>query len=308
MTETLRTRPVLGVGLVAVSMTLIGYIDNYIKVIAAEAGLWQFHFTRGVLICLMLVVLSAVTGWRIWPRDWRAVGLRSLFFSTSMVLYFGAAGMIPIAQAGAGLFTSPIFVLVISAGFLGVRIGIWRVLAVALGFSGVLLILKPGGDGISIAAALPVVAGLFYALSGIATRRWCGAETTWALLLGVFGALTLWGLVGLIWFTLFPAPPDWATAAPFFTSGWVRPSETFLFWVGVQAVGSLIAVAMLTRGYQLVDVTFAAVGEYWFLIAAGFWGWVLWRDLPDGQAVLGAAAIVAAGVIIVLRSRGSTSG
>lgn len=299
----LETRPVRGIVLVILSMIIIGYVDNYLRAIANEAGLWQFLFMRSVTICSMLVVLAAAFGWRLRPKKPAAVAMRSLFVATSMVLYFGAAGTIPVALAGAGLFTGPIFVLLISALFLGVRVGVWRVLAVALGFSGVLLILKPGAEGLSAVAALPVVGGLFYALSGISTRRWCGGETTATLLLGMFGGLGLAGALGLVAMEVLPVPATWAEAAPFFFSGWRAPSGTLYGLIVLQAVGSLGAVALLTRGYQIVDVTFAAVAEYSFLIAAGLWGYVLWGDVPDMVSVFGTVAIVAAGVIILVRSR-----
>ena len=70
---------------------------------------------RSLVICATLMLLARVFRWRIRPLNWRPVALRSLFFSSAMVLYFGAAGIMPIAQVGAGLFSAPIFVLVISA-------------------------------------------------------------------------------------------------------------------------------------------------------------------------------------------------
>lgn len=303
MSTELETRPVSGVALVISSMLIIGLVDNFIRPIAAEAGLWQFLFMRSIAICSMLVALALLFGWRLRPARLRHVALRSLFVSCAMVLYFGAAGMIPVAIAGAGLFTSPIFVLVISALFFGVRIGVWRILAVVVGFSGVLLILKPGGADLSMAVVLPVIGGLFYALAGISTRRWCGDETTATLLLGMFGGLGLTGALGLAVFSFLPIPESWIAAAPFFATGWVAPSAVLIELVAVQAVGSLAAVTLLTRGYQLVDVTFATAGEYSFLIAAAFWGWVLWREVPDLMSVFGAVAIVASGIIILWRSR-----
>jgi len=258
---------------------------------------------RSLVICATLMLLARVFRWRIRPLNWRPVALRSLFFSSAMVLYFGAAGIMPIAQVGAGLFSAPIFVLVISALFLGTRIGIWRVLAVLIGFAGVLLILKPDAASLSILSALPLLAGLLYALNGIATRRRCAGESTVTLLMGLFAALGVWGALGLIWFAVFPSTPEFTAGFGFFAKGWVTPTPRFLVLLMVQAFGSLFAVAALTRGYQLAEVSFVAVFEYSFLVFAGFWGWILWRDIPDLQAVFGIVLITVAGVIITLRSR-----
>jgi len=295
--------PVTGILFAVIAMSGIGYIDNFIAVIAQEAGLWQFHFCRAVVICSILWVLSRLFGWRIWPRKPKAVFWRSVAFATSMVAYFGAAGMVPLAQAAAGLFTGPIFVLLISAAFLGTKIGIWRIVAVAIGFAGVVLILRPEETGLTVLAVIPVLAGLLYALGGIATRQWCDGESTVTLLFGAFGGLGILGGLGLIWLALFPASPDMIAALPFFAKGWVAPSGTFVFWTLVQAFGSLAAVSLLTKGYQMTEASYVAVAEYWFLIAAAFWGFTLWGQVPDLRAILGIAAIICAGLIIVLRTR-----
>ncbi len=296
-------RPLTAVFLVILSMADLGLVDNFMRSIADEAGLWQFHFMRSILVVLVLLVLSRITGWRIRPRNWRAVAARSFFFSSAMILYLGAAGFLPIAQVGAGLFTAPIFVLVISALFFGTRIGLWRVLAVGIGFVGVVLILGPDAGGVSAVSTIPVMAGLLYALNNIATRRWCEGETTLTLLAGVFVALGLWGAAGLVVLAFWQVPPEIAAQIPFFARGWVAPSQTFITLLLVHGTGALVAVALLTRGYQLGEVSFISVVEYVYLGFAAFWSWLLYGVLPDGPAIAGIIAIVISGTIIALRSR-----
>lgn len=292
-----------GIGLIVLAMTMIGYIDNFIRVIAGEAGLWQFHFVRGLSVLTLLVLIARVAGWRIMPRNPYRVALRSLFFSGSMVIYFGAAGVMPVSQAAAGMFTAPIFVLLISVVFLGTRIGIWRIVAVIVGFSGVVLILRPEAGGFNPLLLLPVLAGLLYGLGGISTRQWCEGETTGALMVGNFAGLASWGAVFLVLLWLFPPSKEMVETMPFFASGWVPMSETFLLWTGVQALGALVAVGMLTRGYQIAEVSFAAVAEFWFLVAAAFWSWMLWGEVPGLREALGIGAIIASGAIIAIRSK-----
>jgi len=303
MNSTGRDRPLLAVLLVTLAMADLGLVDNFMRAVAQEAGLWQFHLMRAILVCSVLALLARFRGWRIKPRNWRAVALRSFFFSSSMILYLGAAGFLPIAQVGAGLFTAPIFVLVISALFFGTRIGLWRVLAVGIGFVGVVLILGPEAGGISAVSTIPVMAGLLYALNNIATRRWCAGETTLTLLFGVFAALGLWGALGLGVLALWQVPPDIAAQIPFFARGWVAPSQTFITLLLVHGTGALVAVALLTRGYQLGEVSFISVVEYVYLGFAAFWSWALYGALPDRLGVVGIVAIVISGTIIALRSR-----
>ncbi len=303
MTRPSDNRPLLGVLMVVAAMSILGFIDNFIKLIARDAGLWQFHFLRALLISGIVLSAAPFLGWRLRPNNWRPVVLRSFFFSSAMVVYFGAAGIIPIAEAGAGLFSSPIFVLLISAVFLGVRIGVWRVLAVAIGFTGVILILKPNAGDLSLLSFMPLFAGLLYALSAIATRQWCEGESTITLTLGVFMGLGVWGALGLGYLTLFPVGSTGETEVNFFTRGWVSPTPAFLFWLVVQTAGALIALPLLTRGYQLAEVSFVTVFEYTFLISAAFWSYMLWGEILDMRATLGIGAIIVAGVIIAMRSR-----
>jgi drug/metabolite transporter (DMT)-like permease len=296
-------RPYLGAIFVVLGMMIIGLIDNFIQEIAKDAGLWQFHFLRTVIVCGSILVFAPIFKWKLAPKKPAAVAIRSLFFSISMVLYFGAAGMLPIAQVGAGLFSSPIFVLLISVLFLNVRVGLWRIIAVAIGFTGVLVILRPDPNDLTVLTFIPILAGFFYALCIIATRRWCEGETTLTLLLGAFGALGIWGLLGLTFFSFFTAPPELALQLPFFTMGWVAMTPKFVFWLFVQAYGSLAAVGLLTRGYQLGEVSFISVFEYSFLVFAAFWAWILWDTGVDLTGVLGILAIILSGVIIAFRSR-----
>ena len=77
--------------------------------------------------------------------------LQSVAIMCSMILYFGALGVMP-----AAITSSPIFVLVISATVLGMAVGAWRILAVLAGFVGVLMILRPGGDALGWSALMPI--------------------------------------------------------------------------------------------------------------------------------------------------------
>lgn len=94
-------------------MALIGLIDNFVILIAELAGLWQLHLVRAVMALPLILAISRVTSWRVAPERLWAVALRSVLVSIAIFLYFGALAFLPVAQATAGLFTSPIFVLIL---------------------------------------------------------------------------------------------------------------------------------------------------------------------------------------------------
>lgn len=278
-------------------MAIIGLIDNYVKLIAAEAGLWQFHLLRSLMACAIMGLGAAVLGWRLRPRRWGPVVLRSVLGGISMAVYFGALAVLPIAQVGAGLFTAPIFVLIFSVLFFGQRVGLVRVLAAAVGFAGVVMVLRPDVSSLQWATILPMCAGVTWALTALTTRHLCTGETTFALLFGFFGALGVIGAAGLV---LMAA--GLGDGVSFAGRGWVAPTPAFWLWTTVQAVGSIVAVGMLTRAYQTGETSYVAPFEYSFLIFAGFWGYVLYGETLGGLSVLGVVLIIASGAVIAIRA------
>ena len=115
MQATQRTSPVAASFLMVAAMAIIGVIDNFVVRLAESIGLWQFHFTRSLLMLPLVGGLSLLGLGSIRALRPRVVALRSTLIATAMLFYFSALALMPIAQALAGLFTSPIFVLLISS-------------------------------------------------------------------------------------------------------------------------------------------------------------------------------------------------
>ncbi|RHZ91036.1 DMT family transporter [Cereibacter sphaeroides] len=290
-------------GFILLYAVVIGLTDNYVRVIADEAGLWQFHLTRSVMALAILAAVAPALGLRLRPVDRRAVAARSAIHGTAMLIYFGALAFLPVAQVAAGLFTAPIFVLVISRFVYGERIGPVRVLAVLTGFAGVLLVLGPEAmAGASFAAGLPVLAGLLYGMGNIATRAWCPQESAGTLLGGFFVALGVLGAAGLAVLALV-SPPVPSGPDGFVMRGFVVPSQDFWFWTFVQAAGSLFAVGMMIRAYQAATASRVSVFEYVILPASAIWGWLLWDERLSPVAAAGMALIALAGIAIAVGSR-----
>jgi drug/metabolite transporter (DMT)-like permease len=298
-------RTLAAAGAILIYALLVTYADNYVRVIAAEAGLWQFHATRSVLAIGMIAALAKPLGLHLRPVSLRAVAARSAIHGFAMLIYFGSLAFLPVAQVAAGLFTAPIFVLLISRFSYGHHIGPVRIAAVAIGFVGVVLVLGPSViEQASPAALLPVFAGALYALGNIATREWCAKESAETLLIGFFMALGVLGATGLLVLQVMPMTvPEGADG--FVQRGWVSPSSTFLFWVVVQATVSVVGVGLMIRAYQMAEASRVSVFEYVLLPAAALWGWLIWLEVPSGQAAIGMGLIAAAGIMIALRARQS---
>lgn len=283
---------------------IIGFTDNFVRVIAAEAGLWQFHAIRTVMVAAILAGVAGPLGLRLRPVNPRAVAARSALHASAMVIYFGCLAFLSVAETAAGLFTAPVFVLILSRFVYGHPLGPVRILAVALGFLGVILVLLPEAreSGLRLAVVLPVAAAVLYALGNLATREWCAEESAETLTAGFFLCLGLYGLIGLLALTLIgpevPAGPE-----GFVLRGWVRPSNLFWFWTVVQAVGSLVGVGLLVRAYQIAEASRVSIFEYVILPVSALWSYLIWGEAIAAVSALGMALIFAAGAMIALRGR-----
>lgn len=297
MTDT-GLRPGLAAASILGGMFVLGITDNFVPYISETGSLWQFHMVRGVLAVVLLVLIAAVGIGVIRPLSWRAVLGRSLFPASAMLIYFGCLSVLPIGVVVAGLFTAPMFVLLIAVFFQGERVGLVRIGAVVLGFLGALLVIQPDPSALDPIAFAPIVAGMLYAIGAVVTRLWCAEESTIALSAGFFGMLALFGAVGLL---ILPAGGPEGFEG-FVLRGWVPLTADMWFWIAVQAVGSIIGIGLIFRGYLLGEAGYVAVFEYSLLVFASFWAWVLWGQTVGPLALLGMVMIAGAGVVITLRT------
>lgn len=300
------TRPLLSVACTLSGMAVLGVSDNLIPFISDLSSLWLFQFARSAL-ALPLMMLVALLGFAsLRARRPLYVLARNVFTGTALLVYFGCLAFLPIGVVVAGLFTAPVFVLLFSVMFRGEQIGAWRVVAVAVGFGGALLIVWPADGRLTALSLLPVLAGALYAIGAIGTRAWCEGEDVLVVTFGYFAILGIYGLCGLIALTIWPldaplGPNGWVTR------GWVAPDAAMVWVTVVQAVGSVIGVGLLTRGYQLGEASYVAVNEFSLIVFASLVGWVMWGQTMGWAALVGVACIVASGTIIALRSNGQAA-
>jgi len=163
-------------------ISIFGFSDNLTLLVSDNVSVGQFHFSRSLIAMFMVIIAARLFGMPVLAKLWKPTAARTVFMVTSMLLYFGAMPMMPIAEAGAGLFTSPIFVLLFSAILFGERIGFRRILAVLVGSVGVWCVLQPGADGVTIYQLMPILAGACYAIGSIITFRYLQDESAFAIL------------------------------------------------------------------------------------------------------------------------------
>lgn len=304
MSDNSQVRPVAAALSIFGGMAALGLTDNFVRILAAEAGLWQFHATRAVMSIPLLLLLGWFGMGRLRPKRPLNVLARSVIIAAAMLIYFGCLGFLPIGVVAAGLFTSPIFVLLISVFFQGRSVGRIRWLSVGIGFCGVLLVIQPDPNALDLVVFAPVLAGLLYAIGAVATRAWCESESTLALTTGFFTMLGIFGAIGMIVVpTLGLDVPEGADG--FVRRGPVPMTGTFLLWTAVQAVGSVIGIALIFRGYLIGDATYVSIFDYSLMIFASFWAYMIWGEGLNLIASIGVGLIILSGVVIALRAKES---
>lgn len=304
MTDATATRPdriALGIGLILTSTVFTALQDAMFKTAAADVTLWQIYLMRSVFLIPALLVIAGAAGngvrnlraaFGLWP-----VLRAGLFLCMYMALYASIPAL-PLAVVAAGIYTAPLFVAGLSAAVLGKPVGPVGWLAIALGFAGVLVILRPGSEAFSGMALVPVLGGFFYALSALATRGRLREVAPVALALALGFVLLAVGMVVSLGLYLWPLDGETVQVSPFVFSGWGGLTAPVWWFVAVLAALMVGNGLVLPAAYQLAPSVMIATFDYCYLIWAALFGLWLFGEVPDWQTVVGTAMIAVAGVLV----------
>ena len=293
-----KTNTVASIFFMVTGMAILGIIDNFMKFIAVEISLWQFHFVRSFIAVPVIVIFGLLAGWDLrTKRLWPVLG-RNMFLTGAMFVYFGCLGFCPIAAVAAGLFTAPVLVMFINAIWSRRATGLIRLATAFVGFIGTILVLKPDVGGLSWANLIPVSAGLMYAFGNVATRKWCEGESAVSLLWSYMFLMLIFGGLGVVYLYFNPGDPS-----NYLTRGWVWPSAGVWVWIWLQAVFSLVGIGFIMKAYLIGEVTYVSIFEYSMLIFASIAAWVLFGDRLGPLGFVGIGLITITGIVIAIRSK-----
>jgi drug/metabolite transporter (DMT)-like permease len=227
----------------------------------------------------MLRADTTAAGWRrLRPVRWRMSLLRGVVYSLTSAIWFVVWQTMALADTYAIGFTTPLVMTLLAIPMLGERIRWRRAMATLVGFGGVLIMLRPGGD-----LWTPVVALLFLGIFGMALGR------ILTRLLSTTESAESMALVQLllhipIGFLLLPWLP---------VHGFTWPVAAAILFVGVfNATGHWLNA----RAYALAPVAALAPYEYTPLLWGGVLGYLVFREVPHASALAGAAVVAAAGL------------
>lgn len=239
---------------------------------------WRNIFA--VLLFIPWIMRAGTSGLR--TRRLPLFTLRALFMVTSSIMLFYAAILIPIAEATAISFTSPLFATLLAALLLKEQVGWRRASALAVGFAGVLIIMRPGAEAISSGALIAIASSLLFAFVVIMGKRLAATESPELVIL----MLSLLSLP----ISLMPALTVWDV-----------PEGNEWFWVVGLGIAANINMYGIQRALGAGDTSLTQVFDFIRLPIAALAAWIAFRQVPDPWMWAGAAVIFAAAVYTTRR-------
>lgn len=304
-----------GILFVLAGVFAISINDMLIKQLSGGYPLHEIVFLRsGIGILFSLIMVQMEGGWHILKTRRPILHIvRGMLIVIANMSYFVALAAIPLADATALFFAAPLFITVLSIPILGEKVGIIRLIAVFIGFVGVVIMQRPWADAETLQASrfillLPLLSALTYALNQIMTRK-LGVESK-ASALSIYIQATF--IVVSLGFYLVAGDGRFAdntdnASMLFLLRAWVWPS-TADWWVmlGLGANAAIIGYC-LSQAYRLADAATVAPFEYVGLPLAVFWGWAVFAELPVWEVWAGIALILGSGLFVFLRERQKAS-
>jgi drug/metabolite transporter (DMT)-like permease len=247
-----------------------------IRELTGEMHAFQMLFIRsaiGLLILLPLITRSRRGGWSQIRRQYLPGHLlRNIIHFTGQVLWIFSIALLPLATVSAIEFTSPLWAGVLAVLFLGERMNIGRSAAFALGFVGILVIVRPGFVDVSEGILIMLVGAFFFGATGAVTKWLTGRETALAI---IFYMVLMQAVFG--------------AAASLFVWRPMVPEQTP--WLVLMAVTGLSAHFCLTSALAEADATFVMPLEFLRLPVVALAGFLLYAEAFELVTLLGALII-----------------
>lgn len=275
-----------GAFLALLAMGLYATHDVVIKILGASYPSLQILFFSSLMSfpLVSMVLMRDPTSGTLRPTHPGWVALRTICGVIAGMGGFYAFSTLPLAQVYAILFASPLLVTILSIPLLGERVGPHRWAAVVMGLIGVLVVLRPGAQPLSLGHLAALIAAFGSSTAAVIVRRLGRAERPMVLI--------MWPMLGNFVLTGASLGLDY------------RPMELQdMALTGVIAALGLTAGFLLILAYRASEAALVAPMQYSQILWATVYGWVLFDELLDVPTVIGAGIIIASGIYIVWRER-----
>ena len=244
----------------------------------------QVLFFRG--LCGLIPILSLIPKDRY--RDFYKTSRPTLHIKRclsgliAIVAIFIALRKLPLATVVSISFAAPIFTTLFSIYFLNEKVGLYRWLAVIVGFIGILIISEPGFSSLNIYYIYPVIFCFGLSYVAIAIKQLSSSEPIW--LIGFYFSFSIM-ITSL--FTI--------------TQGWVMPNFIDLILLSLIGILGGVANLLLSQSYKLAEVSLMTPLKYLALVFAIIFGYFIWNEIPTSKTLFGASLVIISSIIIFRR-------
>ncbi len=288
-------QPLRGITLKILSVCVFVIMASLIKAVSDHVPPGQSVFFRSSFALPVIVVWLLIRGelrHGLETRNPTGHFFRGLIGASAMGLGFAGLGLLPLPEVTAIGYAAPLLVVIFAAMFLGEQVRLFRLTTVAMGMAGVLIVLSPrlsmGADPLDVRETLGAVVVLggavCAALAQVFVRKLVQTEGT--------AAIVFWFSITASCLSLLTLPWGWVVPAP----------HELAMLVAAGLLGGLGQI-LLTSSYRLADASLIAPFEYTSMLLAILIGMFVFGEVPTGAMLLGAAIIIAAGVLVIWRER-----
>lgn len=275
-----------GAGFMIIAVSAFAFGDTCMKLVAEHVPLYQAIALRGLLTLPILALIGVMSGglrFGLIFRSWPVITLRTIGEVTSTITYFFALMSLPLAMVSAIMQSAPLALTAGAALFLGEKVGWKRWSAVIFGFIGVVIIVRPGPQGLDPYAMVALLSVLCVVLRDLTTRRLPKDVPSVGVALLAALSVTIFGFIVMPPWNWQPFP---AVVIPL-----------LLMATAFVIVGYISAIRVMRIG----DMGFVTPFRYFSLVLAIILSWAIWDFFPDGLTLLGAGIVVASGLFTLLR-------
>jgi drug/metabolite transporter (DMT)-like permease len=283
--QTGRSAALAGIGFMLVAVFLFALNSAAGKWLVARYPVGEFMLIRSSFTLLFLSPFIWHAGRAAFtnvPRPGMQV-LRVVLAAVEVAMFFWAVSYLPLADTTTFYLAGPIYVTALSVLLLSERVGWRRWSAVLVGFTGVVIALRPSSSSFTLPALIALSGSVMYALVMITTRML--RQTNDIMLMATY-------FIGAVAFGIATVP-----------FGWVPPSAYDVLFLAGVGFSNIVAQFCVIRSLKLASASVVVPYQYTLIVWSVVFGWLMFAELPDAYTVAGAIIIVAAGLYIFWRER-----
>ena len=272
-----------GVLLMVFTCACFAGMSAAIRHISAEIPVFQIAFIRNGIGTLILVPFMFRIGFGSFsPRRFRLFAVRAVIGVFAMWAWYSALQITPLAEAITLNFTVSLWMIPVAILMLGERVGLRRWIATVVGFAGVLIVLQPGAETVSVGGLLAISAALLFAISMALVRLLARSESPLAIVFYMNLIMTPLSLGPALWW-------------------WEMPTMEQLGWL--LGIGCVLTIAhfSMARALSIMEATAVVPLDFTRLPFAVLIGWFAFGEFPGVWTWVGAVFIVASAVYIARR-------